>query len=191
MSDEKTPEELLDVELPPVEPFNEPFAEAPVDVELPSVETVDDLIVEAPVEDAPPLVEVVAEPVVETSFEAVPPPAEPVKSWPAPSAAASDNKLWALLSYVLSPVVPVIILLMQEKKNEPDLKPHAMQALVAGVAIIVITMILGVIPVIGCLSPIVALAGWIAMIYWGFQAYNGKPVTIPVVTNLVKSQGWA
>jgi len=52
-------------------------------------------------------------------------------------------------------------------------------------------MILGVIPLIGCLSPIVGLVGWIAMIYWGFQAYNGKPVMIPIVTNLVKSQGWA
>ena len=176
MSDEKAPEEMPDVELPPVEPVSE----APV---------------EAPVEDALPPVEAVVEPVVEASVEAVLPPAsppeEPAKSWPAPSAAASDNKLWALLSYILSPVVPVIILLMEEKKNQPDLKPHTMQALVAGVAIIVITMILGVIPVIGCLSPLVALVGWIAMIYWGFQAYNGKEVTIPVVTNLVKSQGWA
>ena len=66
-----------------------------------------------------------------------------------------------------------------------------MQALVAGIAIIVITMILGVIPIIGCLSPIVGLVGWIAMIYWGFQAYNGKEVTIPVVTNFAKKQGWA
>ena len=76
-------------------------------------------------------------------------------------------------------------------KNQPGLKPHTMQALVAGVAIIAVTFVLGVIPIIGCLSPIVALAGWIAMIYWGFQAYNGKPVTIPVVTNLVQKQGWA
>ena len=172
MSDEKAPEEMSDVELPPVEPFNEPPVAPPIGV-------------------TPPPVEPFSEPLVEAPAGAAPPPAEPVKSWPAPSAAASDNKLWALLSYVLSPVVPVIILLMEEKKNQPDLKPHTMQALVAGVAIIVITMILGVIPLIGCLAPIVALLGWIAMIYWGFQAYNGKEVTIPVVTNLVKSQGWA
>jgi len=120
-----------------------------------------------------------------------PPPFAPVAVEPAPSAAAGDNKLWALLAYVLSPVVPIIILLMEDKKNQPDLKPHTMQALVAGLAIIVITVILGVIPLIGCLSPIVALAGWIAMIYWGFQAYNGKEVTIPVVTNFAKKQGWA
>jgi uncharacterized protein len=119
-----------------------------------------------------------------------PPPAAPVAIEPAASTAAGDNKLWALLAYVLSPVVPIIIMLMEDKKNQPDLKPHTMQALVAGVAIIVITMILGIIPVIGCLSPIVAIVGWIAMIYWGFQAYNGKEVTIPVVTDFAKKQGW-
>ena len=49
----------------------------------------------------------------------------------------------------------------KRQKNQPDLKPHTMQALVAGVAIIVITMILGVIPMIGCLAPLVGLVGWI------------------------------
>ena len=34
----------------------------------------------------------------------------------------SDDKLWALLTYVLSPVVPIIILLMEDKKNRPFLK---------------------------------------------------------------------
>ena len=131
---------------------------------------------------------------------AEPPPAEPPPAVPpeapaaverAPSAVGGDTKLWALLAYVLSPVVPIIIMLMENMKNQPYLKPHNMQALVAGVAIIAITLVLGVIPMIGCLSPIVALVGWIAMIYWGFQAYSGKEVTIPVVTNFVQKQGWA
>jgi uncharacterized membrane protein len=174
MPDEKTPEELPDVEIPPVEPVSELSAEAPVAAE-------------------PPQVEEVAEPTAEPPAEAVPPspPEAPVASEPAPSSGASDPKLWALLAYVLSPVVPIIILLVENMKNQPGLKPHTMQALVAGVAIIAVTFVLGVIPIIGCLSPIVALAGWIAMIYWGFQAYSGKPVTIPVVTNLVQKQGWA
>jgi uncharacterized protein len=174
MPDVKAPEELPEAELPPVEPVSEVPAEAPVEVELPPVEEVVELLVEAPAEVAPPS-----------------PPEAVAEVVPAASAAAGDNKLWALLAYVLSPVVPIIIMLMEDKKTQPDLKPHTMQALVAGVAIIVITMILGVIPLIGCLSPIVALVGWIAMIYWGFQAYNGKQVTIPVVTNFVKNQGWA
>ena len=176
MSDEKAPEELPEADLPPVEPFNEPPVEPPMEVTPPPVEPFSEALFEAPAGVVPP---------------PAPPPAEPVAIEPAPSSGASDPKLWALLAYVLSPVVPIVILLVDSMKNQPYLKPHTMQALVAGVAIFVVTFVLGVIPIIGCLSPIVALAGWIAMIYWGFQAYNGKPVTIPVVTNLVQKQGWA
>ncbi len=164
MSDEIIPEEQPLSELPPV---SEPPAVTP--------------------EPAEPIISLPLPPAVE------PPPA----SLPLSSVAtradeiSSDDKLWALLAYVLSPVLPIIIMLMEEKKNRPFLKLHNMQALVAGIAIIVVTLVLGLIPVIGCISPLVALAGWVALIYWGVQAYNGKSVTIPVVTDFVKGRGWA
>jgi len=31
----------------------------------------------------------------------------------------------------------------------------------------------------------------VIVIYFGIQAYNGKLVEIPVITNFVKQQGWA
>ena len=37
----------------------------------------------------------------------------------------SDDKLWALLSYILSPIVPIILLLMEDKKNRPFIKYHS------------------------------------------------------------------
>lgn len=40
----------------------------------------------------------------------------------------SDDKLWALLSYILTPLVPIIVLLLEDKKNRPFIKVHAMQA---------------------------------------------------------------
>jgi uncharacterized membrane protein len=108
---------------------------------------------------------------------------------------SSDDKLWALLAYVLSPIVPIIILLMEDKKHRAFLKEHNMQALVAGVAVAVISILLSIIlgasVVLACLAPIVSLALWVLMIYYGIQAYNGKSVTIPVVTDFVKKQGWA
>jgi uncharacterized membrane protein len=81
--------------------------------------------------------------------------------------ATSDDKLWALLAYVLTPIVPVIILLMEDKKNRPFIRAHNAQALVIGV----VNFLLG--------------------IFWGIQAYNGKMVEIPVVSNFVRQQGWA
>ena len=136
MSDEKAPEEIPDVELPPVEPFSEPPVEPPIEVTPPPVEPFSEPLVEAPVGTAPP-----------------PPPEAPVAIEPAPSSGAGDTKLWALLAYVLSPVVPIVILLVENMKNQSGLKPHTMQALVAGIAIIAVTFVLGVIPIIGCLAP--------------------------------------
>jgi len=100
----------------------------------------------------------------------------------------SDDKLWALLAYVFSPLVPIIILLMEDKKNRPFIKAHNMQALVTGVVLDVILMIISAVT---CGLGAILFIAWAVMIYWGIQAYNGKYVTIPVVTDFCKNQGWA
>ena len=100
----------------------------------------------------------------------------------------SDDKLWALLAYVFSPVVPIIVLLMEDKKNRPFIKAHNMQALVTGVVLDVILMIISAVT---CGLGAILFIAWVVMIYWGIQAYNGKYVTIPVVTDFCKNQGWA
>jgi uncharacterized membrane protein len=106
---------------------------------------------------------------------------------PVGSDITSDDKLWALLTYILSPLVPIIILLMEDKKNRPFLKAHNMQALVLGVIEVILSIVIGWTVVGLCLPAIL----WIVMIYWGVQAYQGKYVTIPVVTDFCKKQGWA
>ena len=97
----------------------------------------------------------------------------------------SDDKLWAALAYVFSPIVPIIIFLMEYKKNRPYLRAHNAQALVMGIVMIVLVPIIATIT-FGCGSII-----WFIMLYWAYQAYQGKLITIPVVTDLVKNQGWA
>jgi uncharacterized protein len=99
----------------------------------------------------------------------------------------SDDKLWALLAYIFTPLVPVIIMLMEDKKNRPFLKAHNAQALVLGVVSLAIAVLLGWTVILAC----VPLLIFIYCIYLGIQAYNGKLVEIPVVTDFVKKQGWA
>ncbi|HRE29451.1 MAG TPA: hypothetical protein PK954_22615 [Anaerolineales bacterium] len=99
----------------------------------------------------------------------------------------SDDKLWSLLAYVLSPLLPVIILLMEDKKNRPFIKSHNFQALVLGLANMIVGTLISF-TVIGACVPVVV---WFYMIYLGVQAYGGKTVTIPVITDFVKNQGWA
>ena len=98
----------------------------------------------------------------------------------------SDDKLWSLLAYVLSPLVPIILLLMEDKKDRPFIKYHTWQALVLGIVSVVITILIGWTVVGLCLPTLL----WFAMVYWGYQAYQGEYVEIPVVTDFVKNQGW-
>ena len=91
----------------------------------------------------------------------------------------SDDKLWALLTYILSPLVPIIILLMPDKKDRPFLKAHNVQALILGIITVITSSF--------CIGILV----WIYAIYCGIQAYQGKTVEIPLITNFVKGQGWA
>lgn len=99
----------------------------------------------------------------------------------------SDDKLWALLSYLLTPVVPIIVLLMEDKKQRPFIKAHYMQALVLGIVLWVINFLLSFI-LIGICTSILTL---VLLIYYGVKAYRGEIIEIPVVTNFVKNQGWA
>ena len=97
---------------------------------------------------------------------------------------SSDDKLWVLLAYVLSPLVPIIILLLEDKKNRPFIKEHNAQALVLGLLIAVLGILLS-------WTVCVPMLLWLYMVYLGIQAYQGKSVEIPVITGFVKNQGWA
>ncbi|MCX6065785.1 MAG: hypothetical protein NT121_08535 [Chloroflexi bacterium] len=91
----------------------------------------------------------------------------------------SDDKLWSALTYVFSPLVPIILMLMEDKKNRPFIKSHNAQALILGV-IAVITS-----------SFCVGIFVWLYMLYLAYQAYQGKTVEVPVITDFCKGQGWA
>ncbi len=99
----------------------------------------------------------------------------------------SDDKLWAALAYVFTPIVPIIILVMQDKKDRPFIKAHNMQALIWGVVLYVIVAITSAFVVGLCIWPI----GLLIQLYWAYQAYQGKLITIPLLTDFIKNQGWA
>jgi uncharacterized membrane protein len=100
---------------------------------------------------------------------------------------SDDDRLWAMLSYILSPIVPIILLLIPEKRERPFLKAHVAQSLVFGVAVYLISALFGGI----ILGTIIRIAGFVFEIIWGLAANRGEYVTIPVITDLCKKQGWA
>jgi len=99
----------------------------------------------------------------------------------------SDDRLWALLAYLFTPVIPIVILLLEDKKDRPFIKAHNMQALVFGVIALVINIVLSFV-IIGICTSIATLG---IVIYFGVKAYKGEYFEIPVITSFVKNQGWA
>lgn len=92
---------------------------------------------------------------------------------------SSDDRLWAALTYVFSPLVPIIVLLMEDKKDRPFIKAHNVQALILGIITILTSAF--------CIGILV----WFYQLYCAYKAYQGEYVNVPLITDLVKNQGWA
>lgn len=90
-----------------------------------------------------------------------------------------DDKLWALLSYILAPLVGIIVLLIEDKKNRPFLKYNAVVSIVLGVLGILLSWL--------CIGILI----WFYSIYLGIKSYQGEWVEVPIVSDFVRNQGWA
>jgi uncharacterized membrane protein len=92
----------------------------------------------------------------------------------------SDDKLWAMLSYLI-PIIAVVVLFMDDKKNRPYIKFNAVQSIVATVVLTVLSTI-----TLGCGSIL-----FLVLLWWAYQAYQGQDVKIPMISDFIHNQGWA
>jgi uncharacterized membrane protein len=109
-----------------------------------------------------------------------------------PTPSDQTNKLLAALSYPIWIIALIVIL--TDMKKDPFMKHHGWTALFWGLTWFVVWValsILGNIPFLGWLlflvtGPLLWIA-WLALsIYYAIQAYNGKEVTIPLVSDFAK-----
>ena len=123
--------------------------------------------------------------------------------------ASADDRLIALLSYatqvVIPLVMPVIVLLSESSKKRPFQRYHAVQSLALALLFGLIAITVGIgsmiawaVPLIGwlvgilmmCLMPIGWAMAVVALLYYGYQAYQGKRFAIPGLTSFLRDQGW-
>jgi uncharacterized membrane protein len=98
---------------------------------------------------------------------------------PGPDEVTSDDRLWALLGY-LFPLIALIVLLMEGKKDRPFIRWHAVTALMLAV----ITFILSI---TACLWVLPYGYG----IFLGVQAYQSSQWSeAPFLTDFAQQQGW-
>ncbi len=105
-----------------------------------------------------------------------------------PTEITSDDKLWAALAYVFSPIFPVIILLMEDKKNRPFIKAHNVQALILAIVLYIIVAMISIVTF--GLGSCLGVLPFILLMYYGYTAYQGKYIHIPIITDFVRKQGW-
>ncbi len=92
----------------------------------------------------------------------------------------SDDKLWAMLSYLI-PIIAIVVLFMEDKKSRPYVKFNAVQS-------IVVSVVLSIISTVTCGFGAVL---FLVMLWWAYQAYQGQDVKIPMISDFIHNQGWA
>lgn len=102
-----------------------------------------------------------------------------------------DDKLWALLSWLIWPIA-IIVLLLEDKKNRPFIRYNAIQSIALGIVAIVLTILLSAITFFigGCAGWLISLAYAVYVIVLAIQSYQEKWVVIPFLTDFCKKQGW-
>jgi uncharacterized membrane protein len=93
-----------------------------------------------------------------------------------------DDRLWAALSWIpvspLYPLVSLLMLLMEEKKNRPFIRHNAVLSLVTGAVLIPVSVLtLGR----GALA-------YLAFFWWAYEAYQGKEVHVPVISDWIERE---
>lgn len=99
----------------------------------------------------------------------------------------SDDKLWAALGYPI-PLIAIIVLFMEEKKARPFIKFHAVQSLAVNIALWILIFVVSAVTL--GFGAICAPILWLVVLWPAWEAYQGKYLELPVVTNFLKKQGW-
>lgn len=98
-----------------------------------------------------------------------------------------DQNLEALLCYALGWITGIVFLFL-EKENE-YVRFHAMQSLVTFLALFIITMVIGSIPILGWLiSFLVSILGLIIWVMLMIKAYQGEFYKLPYIGDFAEEQ---
>ena len=94
----------------------------------------------------------------------------------------TENRIWALVAYALAPLGSLVALLLA--RDDPALKRHARQGLLAGIAGAVVSTALGLITALGFIGMLLSAAFWLYLVVCGVRAYRGQDVEIPLISSI-------
>ena len=100
---------------------------------------------------------------------------------------SSDDRLWSAVGYPI-PFIAIAALLLDEKKERPFIRYHAIQSLVFNVTLWLLIFILSALT-LGVAS-ICAPLLWLVTFWPAYDSFRGFYTQIPFITNFLKNQDW-
>jgi uncharacterized membrane protein len=98
-----------------------------------------------------------------------------------------DENIEGLLCYVLGFITGILFLVLE--KDNKFVRFHAMQSIVTFLALFVISMVIGFIPILGwMLSGLLGLIGLVLWLLLMFKAYQGEMYKLPIAGDLAEKQ---
>ncbi|MEN6299083.1 MAG: DUF4870 domain-containing protein [Anaerolineaceae bacterium] len=99
----------------------------------------------------------------------------------------NDDKIWSALGYPI-PLIPIFMLLIEEKRNRPFIRFHAVQSLAVNVVLYVIVLVISFLTL--GFGAVCAPIAWLITLWPAYEAYQSKWVELPFITNFIKKQNW-
>lgn len=96
---------------------------------------------------------------------------------------SEKDKLILVSSYIITPLLPAILLVTNEQSTTPDYRRHVVQSFVLGV----LAMGVKFLPIFNWVA---ALIIWGYSVVLGVRYAMGKKDEIPFLTNFGRQQGW-
>lgn len=104
-------------------------------------------------------------------------------------ATKEDNAPWFIIAYVI-PILTGIIVLFLKGDDDKRLKLHSIQAILLGIAFVVLWIIFGALTFflffLWVFTSLILLLIWLYGLYVGLEAYRGRDMVIPKITELAR-----
>lgn len=103
------------------------------------------------------------------------------------SSTGLNENLAALIAILFAPITSIIFFLLE--KDSEFVKFHALQSGIAGVAIIILQFILGLIPIIGWIVGfLLGIATFVFWIILLIKSYGGEFYKLPIIGQITEDQ---
>ncbi len=87
---------------------------------------------------------------------------------------------WYIFAYLLE-FISGIVIYFTKGQEDKRLLFHSVQAIIIGIIVLVLSAI--IFPI----AWLIAVLGWVYCMYIGIEAYNGRDVDVPIISNVASS----